>query len=171
MKDGDIIEIQYSRWVPTTVEQYKVNNRKYRGFPVSIIHKEGEKTTNEVCFINNYMIYDITTDDYYKWRKIDNYDDIESITFTSIDELKEKIETLIPKLFISVLEKNRETFEQLSPEVQMELSNEILTIKNKLVQQIVDYFVKNNSMTPGKTTVMEYEKIQQMCDEMLLLYK
>lgn len=146
--------------------------------PIVTIFKDGEKEERDICFINRCLIYDIKEGEIFNWKHfgdpwVGDVKDgsgglIEEFAFTNETELRENIESFVPRMMCNVLEKNREFFDQLPPEVQASMTQQVLQIKNSMVDKIVDFFIKKESLVPGTQVVLDPESMQNMCDQVLV---
>ena len=143
--------------------------------PVVTIIKDGEAPRRRgVCFINRCLIYDIDEKEIFNWKHFGDPwvgdvkgGTVEEFEFTTEEELRKEIESFVPRMMCNVLEKNKEFFDALPPDVQAVMTAEVVNIKNSMVDKIVNYFIEQEALVAGTQVVLDPESMQGLCDQVL----
>lgn len=148
--------------------------------PVVQIFRHGEREPVGVCFVNKCLLYDTEKRDIFHWKMFgeewehddedenDDEDEVGKILeFTTMDELREEIKQFIPEVFVNVAQENKEVFESLPSATQQIMTDEILKIKDAIIEKIVNFFVENGSLTPGTLIVLDVKEMKRLCDDVV----
>lgn len=149
----------------------------HQDVPIVNIRYDDEEEDREVCFLDDHQMYDIKEDVINLWRQVgsdfdessdddDEDDNILRITFEDKSKIRPAVEDIIPKFFVSVLEKYTDRFNALPFKVRQEWTALIVTFKIKMCDKLVEYIESNLDEESGRIHVTP-EAVNNIIDSIM----
>ena len=189
IKNGITIEIGYERneWVPAVVDSvetgktwkfYDTPDEKeaagadFMEVPIINVFKHGEREPTEICFINRCLLFDTKLEESFNWKMFDEPWDVDTegsrvMAFRDLDGLRNQVSSFVPEILLNVVNANEEFINNLPEESQITITNQIMTLKDTLIEKIIKFFIDRGTLSPGTSVVLDIDSLKILCNEAL----